>query len=172
MHVSTSIYRNTRSISGCTQISGTRVRQTWGKWYRHRYIDTDIPLRVGAVVMINVGLAQACLNYKNKIITRGTITWSWAHKDVNHRTELLKAFAIADAVTEDDNRSLPCYSLLCAQPVQSRDNQLPMAWLHIHQVHDSFCCLHKCFSLLCLRSLHLSLHFQNFHFQVIFIVFV
>ena len=50
------LYRNTRCISGHTQISGTRVRQTLGKWYRHTC--TIIP-RVGAVVMINVGLAQA-----------------------------------------------------------------------------------------------------------------
>ena len=40
MHVSTSIYRNTRSISGRTRILGTRVRQTRGKWY----IDTQIQL--------------------------------------------------------------------------------------------------------------------------------
>ena len=37
MHMRTSIYW---SILGCTWISGTRVRQTQGKWY----IDTDIPL--------------------------------------------------------------------------------------------------------------------------------
>ena len=30
---------NTQNISGRTRISGTRVRQTQAKWYRHRYID-------------------------------------------------------------------------------------------------------------------------------------
>ena len=53
-HVSTPIYWNTWSISGHTWILGTRVQQTWGKWYIH----TIIPC-TGAIVMINVGLAQA-----------------------------------------------------------------------------------------------------------------
>ena len=35
----TSIYWNTRSISGCTRISGTRVRQMRGKWYIDTYIN-------------------------------------------------------------------------------------------------------------------------------------
>ena len=46
---------NTQSISGRTWILGTRVRQTWGKWYID--IHTIIP-RVGAVVLINVGVDQ------------------------------------------------------------------------------------------------------------------
>ena len=36
LHMNTSIYRNTWRISGHTRISGTRVRQTQGKWYRYR----------------------------------------------------------------------------------------------------------------------------------------
>ena len=44
MHMSTSIYQNTRSISGCTWISGTRVRQMRGKWYIDTDIDRYIPL--------------------------------------------------------------------------------------------------------------------------------
>ena len=52
------LYQNTRSISGHTQISGTRVRQTRGKWYRHTC--TIIPC-MGDVVMTNVGLLRLAL---------------------------------------------------------------------------------------------------------------
>ena len=30
--------------------------------------------------------------------------WSWAHKDVDHRTELLEAFTNAETVTEDASK--------------------------------------------------------------------
>ena len=54
MHVSTSIYWNTQSISGRTRISGTRVRQMRDKWYI---------ILTRAVVTISVGLTQAHPNY-------------------------------------------------------------------------------------------------------------
>ena len=70
-----SIYQNTQSISGCTWISGTRVRQTRGKWHRHRDIDTIIP-RAEAVVMINVGLAPIkCTLELSHIAASEIILW-------------------------------------------------------------------------------------------------
>ena len=58
-----SVYRNTRSISGHTRISETKVQQTW---VNDTYIPTIIP-RAGGVVMINVGLAQARPDYHSII---------------------------------------------------------------------------------------------------------
>ena len=49
---------NTWSILWRTWISGTRVRQTWGKWYTdNRYSDTIIP-HAGLLSWFNVGLAK------------------------------------------------------------------------------------------------------------------
>ena len=81
-----------RQYTGHTQISGTRVRQTWVNDTIHTYIPTIIP-RTGAIVMINVGLAQACPN--NRAVTLGfsTLITSFepllAHRDMLSRLKII-----------------------------------------------------------------------------------
>ena len=78
--------------------------------------------------------------------------WSWAHEDVDHRTELLEAFAHADAVTEE-----------AKQTKKAKPNNKNKLW-HVtiscrwppYLPRIRFCCLHERFHVFFLLRFQVS----------------